>query len=56
LRNAQGSLKPGELQTGKQPTWYRHSSYQWHGVSKFGQIFKGGSFPACFAVSLTGYG
>jgi CubicO group peptidase (beta-lactamase class C family) len=31
-----------ELQTDKQPPWFSHSSYQWDGVSKFGQIFKGG--------------
>jgi len=31
-----------ELQTEKQPPWFSHSSYQWDGVSKFGQIFKGG--------------
>jgi CubicO group peptidase (beta-lactamase class C family) len=31
-----------DLQTGKQPAWFSHSSYQWDGVSKFGQIFKGG--------------
>jgi CubicO group peptidase (beta-lactamase class C family) len=34
--------KRPELQIGKQPTWFDHSSYQWDGVSKFGQIFKGG--------------
>ena len=31
-----------QLETGKQPIWFSHSSYQWDGVSKFGQIFKGG--------------
>ncbi len=31
-----------QLETGKQPTWFGHSSYQWDGVTKFGQIFKGG--------------
>ena len=31
-----------ELQTGKQPAWFSHSTYQWDGVSKFDQIFKGG--------------
>ena len=31
-----------ELPTDKQPPWFSHSSYQWDGVSKFGQIFKGG--------------
>ena len=31
-----------QLETGKQPSWFSHSSYQWDGVSKFGQIFKGG--------------
>jgi CubicO group peptidase (beta-lactamase class C family) len=31
-----------QLETGKMPTWFSHSSYQWDGVSKFGQIFKGG--------------
>jgi CubicO group peptidase (beta-lactamase class C family) len=34
--------KRPELQIGKQPPWFSHSSYQWDGVSKFGQIFKGG--------------
>jgi hypothetical protein len=31
-----------ELQTDKEPPWFSHSSYQWDGISKFGQIFKGG--------------
>jgi CubicO group peptidase (beta-lactamase class C family) len=31
-----------ELESGKHPTWFSHSSYQWDGVSKYGQIFKGG--------------
>ncbi len=31
-----------QLEAGKQPTWFSHSSYQWDGVTKFGQIFKGG--------------
>ncbi len=31
-----------QLETGKQPAWFSHSSYQWDGVSKYGQIFKGG--------------
>ncbi len=37
-------LKPRTppLQTGRQPSWFSHSSYQWDAVSKFGQIAKGG--------------
>lgn len=31
-----------ELQTEKHPAWFSHSSYQWDGITKFGQIFKGG--------------
>ena len=34
--------KRAQLRTDKQPSWFSHSSYQWDGVSKFGQIFKGG--------------
>lgn len=34
--------KRRDLQTDKQPAWFSHSSYQWDGISKFGQIFKGG--------------
>jgi CubicO group peptidase (beta-lactamase class C family) len=31
-----------ELLTGKHPAWFSHSSYQWDGVTKYGQIAKGG--------------
>jgi CubicO group peptidase (beta-lactamase class C family) len=31
-----------QLESGKHPTWFSHASYQWDGVTKFGQIFKGG--------------
>lgn len=30
-----------QLEAGKHPTWFSHSSYRWNGVTKFGQIFKG---------------
>lgn len=30
------------LQTGRHPSWFSHSSYQWDAVSKSGQIAKGG--------------
>jgi CubicO group peptidase (beta-lactamase class C family) len=41
MKNLLEKKRP-ELQTSKQPTWFSRSSYQWDGVSKFGQIFKGG--------------
>jgi len=41
IKNLSEKKRP-ELQTDKKPSWFSHSSYQWDGVSKFGQIFKGG--------------
>ena len=41
LKNLLEKKRP-ELQTDKEPSWFSHSSYQWDGVTKFGQIFKGG--------------
>ncbi|HEV2617861.1 MAG TPA: serine hydrolase [Candidatus Acidoferrales bacterium] len=41
VRNLLEKGRP-ELAKGKRPAWFSHSSYQWDGVSKYGQIFKGG--------------
>ncbi len=41
MKNLLEKKRP-DLETGKHPAWFSHSSYQWDGVSKFGHIFKGG--------------